>query len=402
MAGVMRVMSIRLPVAAPLWMVMSGVVVSLLSGVVSASAAPVTTRVSVATSGAQARKASVPDGISADGRLVLFESASRRLVQERHKPHLGRVPPPPNQRAHTTYQCRRRRWIGERCESRRGDHARGPLVLFDSGARNLTRAPTMRRSVFVRDRRRRVTRLVSIKPGGGLFIRGTWGDAISDNGRYVLFGTNGGAYLRDLQRGRTRRIARRQPAKVVPLGLSPNGRFFAFTSLSGKNLRVHDRATGHTFRVPVPARWVAFQPVAFSRGDRYLFVSVETTPSFAVARWKLGAPHVRNLTSSATDAILEGISSDARYFAFESEDSTLVPGDTNGSADVFRQDVATGAVERVNLDAAGHQIRSGVSFVFQSFMARSGAWVTFDAKNARVVAGDTNGVIDVFERGPLA
>jgi Tol biopolymer transport system component len=275
-------------------------------------------------------------------------------------------------------------------------------VLFDSQARNLTRTPSIGPNVFLRDRRRRVTRLVSIKPGGVLFTRGARGVAVSNNGRYVLFETNGAGYLRDLQRGRTRRIARRQPTRTSPLGLSPDGRFLAYANyLSGKDLRVHDRATGHTFLVSLPAGWIATSPLTFTRDNRSMFFQLETPAGFAVGRWRLGAPHVRNLTSSTTDAILGGISGDGRFFAFESEDSTLIPGDTNNRADLFRQDVTTGSVERVNLNAAGNEIRSGISFPFQTFLSQNGAWVTFDAKTANTVAGDTNGVIDVFERGPL-
>lgn len=61
----------------------------------------------------------------------------------------------------------------------------------------------------------------------------------------------------------------------------------------------------------------------------------------------------------------------------------------------------TGSVERVNLNAAGIQIRSGISFAFQAFISQNGAWVTFDARTDGTVAGDTNGVVDAFERGPL-
>ena len=388
---------VRVTVFAMLWVV----VVGLVGGVVSASAAPRTTRVSVASSGAQVRKVSVPNGISGDGRLVLFDSASHRLVKNDTN---GRS----DVFLHHRVNGRTRR-ISVAAD---GGSANGfseglaitpdgRWVLFNSVARNLTHTPTIGPNVFLRDRRRRVTHLVSIKPGGGLFTRGAWGVAVSDNGRYVLFETNGAGYLRDLQRGRTRQLARRQPTRVTPFGLSPDGRFIAYANyLSGKNLRVHDRATGQTFQVPLPAGWAAFARLEFTQDDRYVIFDVETPTTFHVVRWKRGAPHVRNLTGTA-DAILEGISGNGRYIAFDSETSTLVPGDTNGRDDLFRQDVTTGLVERVNLNAAGAEIRSGLTFPFQAFISRNGAWVTFDARTEGTVAGDTNDVPDAFERGPL-
>ena len=43
------------------------------------------------------------------------------------------------------------------------------------------------------------------------------------------------------------------------------------------------------------------------------------------------------------------ISADGRYVAFESAASNLVAGDTNGSWDVFRRDLATGDIVRVSV-----------------------------------------------------
>ena len=52
------------------------------------------------------------------------------------------------------------------------------------------------------------------------------------------------------------------------------------------------------------------------------------------------------------------ISADGRFVAFESDADNLVPGDTNGSTDVFVHDRKTGTTERVSVDSAGNQANS--------------------------------------------
>ena len=50
------------------------------------------------------------------------------------------------------------------------------------------------------------------------------------------------------------------------------------------------------------------------------------------------------------------VSADGRFVAFTSEASTLVPGDTNGTRDVFVRDLAAGTVERVSVDGDERQL----------------------------------------------
>src|SRR5438552_1365614 len=52
---------------------------------------------------------------------------------------------------------------------------------------------------------------------------------------------------------------------------------------------------------------------------------------------------------------IPSISADGRFVAFTSAAINLVPGDTNGVADVFVHDRLTGTTERVSVDSAGNQ-----------------------------------------------
>jgi hypothetical protein len=96
---------------------------------------------------------------------------------------------------------------------------------------------------------------------------------------------------------------------------------------------------------------------------------------------------------SAGAASDPAISSDGRYVAFVSSASDLVAGDTNGVADVFVRDVVGGTTTRVSVTAAGGQV-NGASAT--PSISPSGEWVAFASTATNVVSGDSNGVSDVF------
>jgi len=87
------------------------------------------------------------------------------------------------------------------------------------------------------------------------------------------------------------------------------------------------------------------------------------------------------------------ISDDGRYVAFESEASNLVPGDTNGGGDVFVHDRQTGATTRVSVSSTGEQANdsSGAAAI-----SGDGRYVAFYSYASNLVAGDTNGMVDIF------
>jgi hypothetical protein len=100
------------------------------------------------------------------------------------------------------------------------------------------------------------------------------------------------------------------------------------------------------------------------------------------------------------DSIGDSFSSDARYVALLSYATNLVPGDTNGYADVFVRDRLTGTTERVSVDSAGGQGNS-VSGIYGISISPDGRYVAFDSNASNLVPGDTNGVPDDFVRDRL-
>jgi Tol biopolymer transport system component len=93
------------------------------------------------------------------------------------------------------------------------------------------------------------------------------------------------------------------------------------------------------------------------------------------------------------------ISSDGRIVAFDSNATDLVAGDTNGVFDVFVRDRGAGTTQRVSVSSAGAQAND---FSGAADVSGDGRFVAFESGATNLVAGDTNGVNDIFVRDRLA
>jgi Tol biopolymer transport system component len=94
-----------------------------------------------------------------------------------------------------------------------------------------------------------------------------------------------------------------------------------------------------------------------------------------------------------SDSGYPAISADGRYVAFKSAASNLVPGDTNGTWDIFVQDRLTGVTERVSVSTAGDE---GNDYSDCPAISADGRYVAFVSSASNLVAGDTNGASDIF------
>ena len=86
-------------------------------------------------------------------------------------------------------------------------------------------------------------------------------------------------------------------------------------------------------------------------------------------------------------------SPDGTKVLFTSSASNLVPGDTNGTSDLFVKDLASGVVTRVNTDDFGNEANSGGS---DAIFSPDGTKVLFTSSASNLVPGDTNSVNDIF------
>ncbi|MCW6007262.1 hypothetical protein K1W54_22350 [Micromonospora sp. CPCC 205371] len=345
----------------------------------SAAAAPATSRISVDSSGGQATEyRSHPFAASADGRYVAFTTAAPNLV-----------PGDTNNTWDVLVRDRRTGTTSRISASSAGvpgdsssyGQAMSPdgrYVSFTSDATNLVPGDTNGAyDGFVHDRRTGTTSRVTLTDGGTQADARSYAPAISADARFVAFvsdatelvpgDTNGMAdiFLRDRRAGTTVLVsgAHADAPSDAPV-ISADGRFVAFTSEAAL--------------VPGDTNGVADVFQRDLRTGTIQRVNVTTAGAQAEA-----------LTVSPT------MSADGRYVAFTSE-AALVPGDTNGVADVFLRDLRTGTTVRVSLAADGGQALDGSSY--GPMVGADGRQVVFSSDATNLVPGDTNGVADVFLR----
>ena len=404
------------------------VLVGLLLVFVSASAlaaVPTTVRVSVSTSGSQVDRATtlaVP-GISDDGRYILMSSTGSRLVS-------GDTNRVSDAFLRDTTANRTLR-VSVSSSGRQANGAStadalspdGRFVVLASKATNLSVAADTNRvdDIFVRDRTLGITRRVSIQPSGGQFRGPSRDGSISANGRYVLFTELPPrhalrAYLRDRIEGTTTRIGRGAPKGwgVRADGMSANGRMLAYI-VSDENddcgVVIHDRATGKTVDTSTLSATGTLGtccdgPVAFTpNGARAVFSCLSSNDATeVVVLWSRGGSFTQ-LTATNDDSVATAITDDGSEVSFVSFDP-LVAGDTNGKGDLFSLSLNSHTVSRLDLTSSGGQIPAGVADdPFASSggqLSGDGHWVDFVSAGGTVVPGDTNGAVDVFERGPVS
>jgi Tol biopolymer transport system component len=205
----------------------------------------------------------------------------------------------------------------------------GRYVVFQSGATNLVAGDTNGCwDIFVHDRNTSATERVSVSSAGGQGDNHSFSPSISDDGRYVAFGSDA--------------------MNLVP-GDTTWGDIF-----------VHDRNTGATERVSVSS----------------------------------GGAEANDYSDSSM------ISGDGQYVVFRSYATNLVAGDTNGCWDMFVRNRGLGTTERVSVGPAGAEANADSEVL--PCISDDGRFVSFVSGATNLVAGDTNGCLDIFVRDRTA
>ena len=260
--------------------------------------------------------------------------------------------------------------------------ADGHFVTFASNRTDLVPGDSNGRTdVFVRNLSTNTTERVSLTSGGAQATGPAGMDqemffsppAISADGRYVAFvsnatnlvpGDSNGAtdvFVRDRLAGTTER------ASVSNAGIQGNGNSYRPVTISGDG------------------RYVAFQTQA---------TNLDPTPgasSYNVVLRDRVAMTTRAVGGGSASA-LPTLPANGNLIAFFSY-VELVPGDSFNTPDVFVRNLGSNAVQRVS-QSSGGVIGNGPSL--DNRISGNGSVVAFDSQASNLVAGDTNGVRDVF------
>jgi Tol biopolymer transport system component len=89
------------------------------------------------------------------------------------------------------------------------------------------------------------------------------------------------------------------------------------------------------------------------------------------------------------------VSTNGRYAVFQSDATDLLPGDTNGSGDIFLRDVQLGATALVSVATNGGWANGASA---EPALTPDGRWVAFVSAASNLAAGDSNGIPDLFVR----
>ena len=354
------------------------------------------THVSVSSDGTPANSftASTANAVSADGRIVVFDSDSETLLPDDTSYHTDVF-------AHDRQTGITKRVSvsssGEQGRDRSENpaiSANGRFVVFTSLAENLVSDDfDFKEDVFVHDLQTGTTERVGFDTtGDGLTA------VISADGRYVAYesnsinlvpdDTNGwqDIFVIDRQTGVTERVSVTSSGAQAIYGafapsISADGRFVAFASYSDNfivgdtnqqsDIFVHDRQSGTTELVSISSngelsnnaserpiisadgRFITFTSRADNLvsgnnfGSDQIYVHDRQTRTTELASISMNGqiPTIESIGSS--------ISGDGRFVAYRSLDDTIVPGDDNAYEDVFVYDRDTGRTERVSLGPNG-------------------------------------------------
>jgi Tol biopolymer transport system component len=334
--------------------------------------------------------------------------------------------------------------------------ADGRYVAFASEANNLvtTVATTLGRSnIYLRDMQTGTTTILTVDATTPTTEAGdaSGNPVISENGLYVTYDSlaqnlvtgytypaavsnvyrkqiGGATILCSFASGTTAG----ELASVQP-DISANGSYVAFSSsaetlVGGDNNGTSDTFVyfgGTVFRVSVNdagaqatgAVLGSSDAVISGDGQIVIFLSdatnltadVDATPRDIFARtWLAGSPqtikisHHPTTTGSGNSCDDPDCDTSGTLVAWHSASTELVDNDTNGAfRDVFYKDALFGTIMIASTNSSGAQgnMSSGSAGSHPS-VTPDGLFVAFDSDATNLVGGDTNGVKDIFRKGP--
>ena len=413
----------------------------------AAAAPPPVTRVNVSTIGAQADGNAANPALSETGQYVAFSSYATNLVPGSNPGFADVLLKDLSSGALELISV-------DNAGLRAADHTGSPsvsrdgrYVAFESGGVLAPEDSNGRQfmDVYLRDRTAGTTTLVSVNEFGVGGNEASRQPMISASGRYVVFTSDADnlvdyddnqqrdVFVRDMMTGDLTRVS------VSATGdegerdshsptISPNGRYVAFTSAASTLVPGDTNTNVDIFLVQLPFDPVfrsiervsvdsaeaeldaASEHASISANGRY--VAFETSAELLAVNASLQNVVVRDRTLGSTTVVTTRhgfpthtsndksryprVSPDGGYVTFASDSTDLVAGDTNGVADVFVWTRLSGAVTRVSLPSGGGQANGASQ---RPSINDGGTRIAFQSGADNLVPGDINGRTDVFVTG---
>lgn len=340
------------------------------------------TLVSVSSSGIQGNGSSQNGQVSGDGRYVVFQSAATNLVSgdTNGSVDVFRRDMLTGETVRVSTDSQGNQVTGD--SSALGISADGRYALFVSASSTLVSGDTNGgRDIFLKDMISGTTTLVSSSSAGVVGNGESVVATMSADGRYIAFqsqasnlvqgDTNGDvdAFVKDTLTGETRRVSVTADGQQVAAGatigaprISADGKYVAFSSpssafgaLSGFGIFVKNLQTGELVNAATDSSGTAsatgWSTYDISADGRFVAIThnlnmgMPTHPSWQskVKDLKTGEYFLASQSDQGvagfTGPMTTAISDDGRTVVFSSANATLVSGDTNGVADVFKRDL---------------------------------------------------------------
>ncbi len=263
----------------------------------------------------------------------------------------------------------------------------GRFVVFASGASNLVAGDTNSSTdIFVRDRNLGTTERVNVSSSGQQAddFYSNNSASISDDGRYVAFvsdapnlvagDTNGGfdVFVRDRLLSTTVRVSVQSDGDEVgyatfnSAAISDNGQYVVFESNSDQLVPEVSNNIGHVFR--------------HNMGNGVT---------------ELVSKNVSNVVGNNNSNSVS-VSADGNLVAFISTATNLIASDTNGLSDVFIKNMTDGSVDIASVTSSGAQNTSPGTSVTAAFISADGAYISFVTDSDTLASGDSNYIADVL------
>ena len=315
----------------------------------------------------------------------------------------------------------------------------GRTVVFESYASNLVAGDSNNNlDIFVKDLQSGGIQRVSTDAAGVQGNSSSLNAQLSADGRTVVFESYASnlvagdsnndvdIFIKDLQSGGIQRVSTdaagvQGNAHSEKAQISADSRSVVFQSLSSNlvagdsngayDIFVKDLQSGAMRLVSSDAAGVQGNSISFkaqiSADGRYvLFVSYannlvagDSNGTWDIFIKDLQSGAIQRVSTDAAGAQGNGQSDDAEFSAdgrsviFQSLASNLVAGDSNGAMDIFVKDLQSGVIQRVSTDATGAE---GNGQSYNARFSADGRSVVFTSDTSNLVAGDTNSVSDVF------